>query len=84
METINNPVSTRLSRACCGIAANIKLVVQLFIVPSNVLLYPKVTTHSHLMSHEEIMEVSQAISVESVSYDLHEFDTELDFSNKLG
>ena len=36
------------------------------------------------MSPEELEKLSRAISVDTAFYDLHEFDTELDFSNKIG
>lgn len=42
------------------------------------------TTHSHLLSYEELKQVEEAIEMKIVSFYLHEFDTELNFSNKVG
>ncbi len=36
------------------------------------------------MTHEELTMVSDAIGMDSAHFDLHEFDSELDFSNKIG
>ena len=44
----------------------------------------KVTTHSHLLTEEELEQLPQAVSVNTTHFDLLEFDTELDFSNKIG
>ncbi len=42
------------------------------------------TTHSHLLSHRELKFVEDAIKIKVDSFFLNEFDTELDFSNKVG
>ena len=46
--------------------------------------FPKVTTHSPLLTHGEVEEISEAVSMKNIRFDLHEFDTELDFTNKIG
>ena len=40
------------------------------------------TTHSHLLTNEEMGGISEVIEG-TVAFDLLEFDTELDFSNKI-
>lgn len=46
----------------------------------------KVTTHSHLLAHDELEQVKRAIETKSrvESCSLHEFETELDFTSKIG
>ena len=44
----------------------------------------KVTTRSPLMTQEELKAVAESLSVGFAHFDLLEFDTELDFSNKIG
>lgn len=44
----------------------------------------KVTTHSHLLSHEELNQLNCVIKMNIVPCHLHEFETELDFCNKIG
>jgi hypothetical protein len=43
-----------------------------------------VTTHSHLLSQGELKCVEEAIDVGVAPFFLSEFDTELDFINKVG
>ena len=43
----------------------------------------QVTTHSHLLSQDEFQSLKSAVGVKIFSFFLHEFDTELDFTNKL-
>ena len=43
----------------------------------------QVTTHSHLLSQDEL-EAIQGVTIKMAAFFLHEFDTELDFSNKVG
>ena len=43
----------------------------------------QVTTHSHLLSQDELQSLKDVIGVKIFSFFLHEFDTELDFTNKL-
>ena len=52
-----------------------------FLVCSHVF---KVTTHSPLMTQEELKAVAESLSLGFAHFDLLEFDTELDFSNKIG
>lgn len=44
----------------------------------------QVTTHSHLLSLDELDQVEKTIHMKIKSFFLHQFDTELDFSNKIG
>ncbi len=44
----------------------------------------QVTTHCPLMTHEELTIVTDAVGMNFAHFDLHEFDSELDFSNKIG
>ena len=46
-------------------------------------VYLQVTTHSHLLSHDELQCVKDTISIDVAAFLLNEFDTELDFSNKI-
>ena len=49
--------------------------------------FPKVTTHTHLLSEMEVDELCIAIGMDQslvACYLLQEFDTEQDFSNKVG
>ena len=48
------------------------------------LFIPKVTTHSHLLSQYELKYVEKALKVRVAPFFLNEFDTELDFFNKVG
>ena len=50
----------------------------------NSLIIMQVTTHSHLLSRDELDQVEDTVSIKVASFFLHEFDTELDFSNKIG
>jgi len=46
----------------------------------------QVTTHSHLLSHDELDCISNTLSLDQShvhAFSLQEFDTELDFSNKV-
>ena len=46
----------------------------------------QVTTHSHLLSHDELACVSNALFLDKShihAFSLQEFDTELDFSNRV-
>ena len=43
----------------------------------------QVTTHSHLLSQDELKFVKDAVGVQVFSFFLHEFDTELNFTNKV-
>ena len=46
----------------------------------------QVTTHSHLLSHNELNHVCDSLSLDQSHvhvFSLEEFDTELDFSNKV-
>jgi hypothetical protein len=43
----------------------------------------QVTTHSHLLSHDELLGVENAVGITVSAFFLHEFDTELDFTNKI-
>ena len=46
----------------------------------------QVTTHSHLLSHDELNHVSNTLSLDQSHvhvFSLEEFDTELDFFNKV-
>ena len=48
-------------------------------------MYLQVTTHSHLLSQDELDHIGNNLfSDHSHAFSLHEFDTELDFSNKVG
>ena len=47
-------------------------------------LFIQVTTHSHLLSQDEVKTLEKSIDVEVVSFFLSEFDTELDFLSKVG
>ena len=42
------------------------------------------TTHSHLLSQDELEDLKAKGLINSISFFLHQFDTELDFSNKIG
>ncbi len=44
----------------------------------------QVTTHSHLLSQEELKCVENSIGMRVASFFLSEFDTEQDFFNKVG
>ena len=44
----------------------------------------QVTTHSHLLSKDELDQVEKAIKIKVDSFFLNEFDTEFDFSDKIG
>ena len=44
----------------------------------------QVTTHCRLMTREELTKVTGAVGMDFAHFDLHEFDSELDFSNKIG
>lgn len=46
--------------------------------------HAQVTTHCPLMTQEELFIVTEAMGMEFALFDLHEFDSELDFSNKIG
>ena len=42
------------------------------------------TTHGHLLIREELDKVGESINMKVEAFLLQEFDTELDFSNKVG
>lgn len=42
------------------------------------------TIHSHLLSEDELTHMADTFDIKVVAFFLHEFDTELDFSNKIG
>ena len=44
----------------------------------------QVTTHGHLLQREELETVADSVHMEVEAFLLQEFDTELDFSNKVG
>ena len=44
----------------------------------------EVTTHSHLLSQDELQCVEDKVAIKSSFFFLNEFDTELDFTNKVG
>ena len=44
----------------------------------------KVTTHSHLLAYDELEQVRRAIDMRVESCSLHEFETEFDFTSKIG
>lgn len=43
----------------------------------------QVTTHSHLLHREELVQMEMSIGMDVKHYLLQEFDTELDFSNTV-
>ncbi|XP_064403130.1 E3 ubiquitin-protein ligase RNF213-like isoform X2 [Halichondria panicea] len=47
-------------------------------------VFLQVTTHCRLMTREELTKVTDAVGMDFAHFDLHEFDSELDFSNKIG
>ena len=42
------------------------------------------TTHSHLLVREELKYIEKTLELKVECFLLQEFDTELDFSNKIG
>ena len=44
---------------------------------------PQVTTHGHLLQREELEKVAESVHMKVEGFLLQEFDTELDFSNKV-
>ena len=46
-------------------------------------LMMQVTTHSHLLTEEELIKIGCDLSYKVFSFVLQEFDTELDFSSKI-
>ena len=42
------------------------------------------TTHGHLLLREELEKVEESVHMKVEAFLLQEFDTELDFSNKVG
>ena len=44
----------------------------------------QVTTHGHLLQREELEKVAGSVQMKVEAFLLQEFDTELDFSNKVG
>ena len=44
----------------------------------------QVTTHSHLLAYDELEQIRRAIEMRVESCSLHEFETELDFTSKIG
>ena len=44
----------------------------------------QVTTHGHLLTREELERVGESVYMKVEVFLLQEFDTELDFSNKVG
>ena len=42
------------------------------------------TTRSHFLSHEELRSLEEATNISISSFFLSEFDTELEFKNKIG
>ena len=44
----------------------------------------QVTTHGHLLQREELERVAESVHMRVEAFLLQEFDTELDFSNKVG
>ena len=54
------------------------------IMLSRVIKIVQVTTHSHLLSHKELSQLEDVMQMNIVSFHLHEFETELDFCNKIG
>ena len=47
-------------------------------------IFLQVTTRSHLLSQDSLMQIQVVLGLEVYPFFLHEFDTELDFSNKIG
>ena len=50
-------------------------------------IFLQVTTHSHLLSYDEVNEVQDALDFEDgnvMSFLLQDFDTELHFSSRVG
>ena len=50
-------------------------------------MFLQVTTHSHLLSYDEVIEVQDALKFEDgnvMSFLLQDFDTELHFSSRVG
>ena len=43
----------------------------------------QVTTHGHLLQREELEKVAGSVQMKMEAFLLQEFDTELDFSNKI-
>jgi len=43
-----------------------------------------VTTHSPLMSVKELRALSKVIKIDFAHFNLHEFDSEMEFSNRIG
>ena len=46
----------------------------------------QVTTHSHLLSSQEVVQLSDSLEMNNQAkcYLLQEFDTEIDFTHKIG
>ena len=58
----------------------------LFVIPPFTSPTIQVTTHSHLLSRDELDHVSNTLPLDQShihAFSLQEFDTELDFSNKV-
>lgn len=47
-------------------------------------LYTQITTHGHFLTPKELKDIGKRLSMEVVMFFLNQFDTELDFSNKVG
>ena len=43
----------------------------------------RLQTHSHLMSHEELHMIGYSLSIEVTDFFLTDFDTDIDFCNKI-
>ena len=53
------------------------------IITTIIIIILQVTTHSHLLSSSDINDMSASLEIKGIYFSLHEFDTEVDFSNKI-
>ena len=50
---------------------------------AHVIFALQVTTHSRVLSHAELLEATKPLGMHTEMIFLHQFDTEIDFSNKV-
>ena len=83
-QSIEDFLISELQR--CGTKGGLLIQVTLIFLQYRVLhsLIFQVTTHSHLLTYDELEQVSTTIRMRVESCSLHEFETELDFTSKIG
>ena len=77
-------IQVRKQYNLCFISEVYAIVYYLLCVLISLLCTSQVTTHSHLLSRNDITDMMENLEIQGTYFSLHSFDTELDFSNKVG